>query len=137
MVHHYCERSLPHHQRECVMVSQSALVTHMYMHIHMLTHVSHIHSHMCTVHTSCVIPTLCSTDVLKIFVPFFQDGSGWQHVETSLSENKHLNTLWLDGCDAFIVSMLRALAMGRNTSIQDLCLYSESLYYVTSHDTLI
>ena len=82
-------------------------------------------------------PTLCSTYVLLILFPFFQDDSGWQQVETSLAENKHLNTLALNGCDAFIVNMLRALAMGRNTSIQDLRLYSESLYYIPSHDTLI
>ena len=114
------------------MVSQSALVTHMYMHTRMLTHVTHIHSH-----TSPPICALSSTDVLLIPVSFFQDDSGWQQVESSLAENKHLNTLWLDGCDAFLVHMLRALAMGRNTSIQYLRLTSESLYYVPSHDTLI
>ena len=58
-------------------------------------------------------------------------------METSLAENKHLNRLVLDGCDVFIVKMLRALAMGRNTSIQDLILNSKSLYYIPSHDTLI
>ena len=86
---------------------------------------SHTYIHTC-VHTS--PPTFCSIDVLLILIPFFQDDSGWQQVETSLAENKHLNTLVLNGCDDFIVNMLKALAKGRNTSIRELRLTSESLY---------
>ena len=97
---------------------------------------SHTYIHTC-VHTSPPICALSSTDVLLIPVSFFQDDSGWQQVETSLAENKHLNTLEFDGCDAFIVNMLKALAEGRNTSIQVLYPPSESLYYVPSHDILI
>ena len=101
--------------------------------MHLLIHITHayIHMHM-RMHTS--PPSLCGTDVLLILVPFFQDDSGWQQVETSLSENKRLSILTLDGCDGFVVNMLTALTMGKNISIQHLLLYSELLFLVSSHD---
>ena len=70
----------------------------------------------------------CNADVLLILVPFLQDDSGWPLVERSLANNKQLEDLTLDGCDAFLVNMGKALT--KNTSIRRLWLLSESLYYL-------
>ena len=88
----------------------------------MLTHITHIHS--------CIIctppPTLCNTDVLLLLVPFLQDDGGWNLVESSLANNKQLQYLGLDGCDAFLLNMGKVLT--KDTSIWGLSLHSESLY---------
>ena len=69
--------------------------------------------------------TVCNAHVLLILVPFLQDDSGWSLVERSLANNKQLEILTLDGCDAFLVNMGKALT--KNTSIRALFLLSESL----------
>ena len=99
----------------------SPLVTLMYMHTYMLTHI-HIHTLVIT-YTS--PPTLCNADVSLILVPFLQDDSGWPLVENSLANNKRLVWLRLDGCDPFLINMGKALT--KNTSIKQLNGASESL----------
>ena len=63
--------------------------------------------------------------ILLILVPFLKDDSGWPLVESSLAKNKQLEWLSLDGCDAFLLIMVKALT--KNTSIQRLNVLSESL----------
>ena len=46
-------------------------------------------------------------------------------VQSSLANNKQLEVLTLDGCDAFLVNM--AIAVAKNKSIRTLKLFSESL----------
>ena len=46
-------------------------------------------------------------------------------MESSLANNKQLEWLDLDGCDTFLVNMVKVLT--KNTSIQKLDLHSESL----------
>ena len=49
-------------------------------------------------------------------------------MESSLANNKQLEVMGLDGCDAFLANMGKALT--KNTSVEGLGLYSESLYYL-------
>ena len=63
--------------------------------------------------------------VLLILVPFLQDDSGWPLVESSLANNKQLEFLTLNGCDAFMLNMEKALT--KNTPIKTLCLHSKLL----------
>ena len=93
--------------------------------IHVLTHITH-HTHI-RIHMKLRTspPTLCNADVLLILVPFLQDDSGWPLVVSSLANNKQLELLTLDGCDAFLTNM--GIALAKNTSVRTLRLISESL----------
>ena len=90
----------------------------------MCSHTAHTHTytHM-LIRTS--PPTLCNADVLLIPVPFPQDDSGWLLVESSLANNKKLEVLRLDGCDAFLLNMGKAV--NESTSRRTLRLFSKSL----------
>ena len=120
LYHHYWA-SLPHLQTECAIVLQSTGHTHVYAYTYAHTHHTHIHSHVITYLTIHSLQCWC----LLILVPFLQDGSGWPLVERSLTNNKQLEYLALDGCDDFLLNMGKALT--KNTSIKTLNLASESL----------
>ena len=90
--------------------------------IHMCSHTSHTHTLTCN-----YIPRHPLSAMLTFgdSCPFLQDDSGWPLVESSLANNKQLEVLTLDGCDAFLANMGKALT--KNASIRNLRVHSELL----------
>ena len=86
------------------------------------SHTSHTHTLTCNYIPHCPLSEML---MFRRFLSLLQDDGGWDLVESSLANNKQLKGLILDGCDAFLFNIGKALT--KNTSIVELNLFSESL----------